>query len=85
MLLQLHKASQFCGLDHRTCISSEIITSQTYYGAKKKNTVNSSCLPHGLKSKAKNGLWGSLWAILSDSATTHLVRPMTCNIVHIWQ
>jgi len=36
MLLQLHKASQSCGLDHRACISSEILTSQTYHGAKKK-------------------------------------------------
>lgn len=58
MLLQLHKASQFCALDHRTCISSKILISQNYYGTKKKNTVNSWCLPHGLKSKAKNGLGG---------------------------
>jgi len=83
ILLQLHRASQFCGLDHRPCISSRILTSQTYYEAK-KNTVN-SCLPHGLKSKPKNGLWGSLWAILSDSASSHLVKPMTCNTAHTQQ
>ena len=39
----------------------------------------------GLKNKATNGLWGSLWAIVSDSATTHLVRPVTRNTAHIQQ
>jgi hypothetical protein len=47
MLLQWHKSSQFCGSDQLTCISSEILTSQTYYKAKTRYTVNSSCLPHG--------------------------------------
>jgi hypothetical protein len=81
MLPQLHKALWFGGLDHRTRISSKILTLRVYYKDNTQNIVNSLCLPYGLKSKTlcsliKYGLLGRVWTILSDSATNHLVRPL---------
>lgn len=84
--------SQFCGLDHRTCISFDILTSHTHYGAKKKNTVKSSCLPHGLTSKACGAAYGpfsQMQPLPNLSGPWHITQPTFSNntalVIQRWQ